>query len=72
MTRSRQRRGQIAGRIAENLTRSPAHPGEETAGAEADGQPEGGRRLAYQMPAWIALVCIVAIPVAILVILLAR
>ena len=72
MTRSKQRRGQIAGRIAENLARSPAHPGDEVAGAEADSQPEGGRRLAYQLSAWIALACFVAIPVVILAVLLAR
>lgn len=72
MTRSKQRRGYIAGRIAENLARSPAHPGDEVADAEADSRQEGGRRLAYQMPAWIALACFVAIPVVILAVLLAR
>ena len=72
MTRSRQRRAYIAGRIAENLTRSPGHPGDETAGAEADRRPEDGRRLAYQLPAWIALAFFVAIPVVILAVLLAQ
>ena len=72
LTRSKQRRGYIAGRIAENLARSPAYPGDEAAGAEADSQPEGGRRLVYQLPAWIALACFVAIPVVILAVLLAR
>ena len=72
LTRSRQRRGYIAARIAENLARPPAYPGDETAGAEADSQPEARRRLAYQLPAWIALACFVAIPVVILAVLLAR
>ncbi len=72
MTKSRQRRAYIAGRIAESLTRSPALPGNETAGAETGSQPKDGRRLAYQLPAWIALACIVAIPVVILAVLLGR
>ena len=72
LTRSKQRRGYIAGRIAEGLARPPAYPGDENAGAEADGQPKGGRRLGYQLPAWIALACFVAIPVVILAVLLAR
>ncbi len=72
MTGSKQWRGYIAGRIAENLARSPTYPGDEIAGAEADSQPEGERRLAYQLPAWIALACFVAIPVVILAVLLAR
>lgn len=72
MTKSRQRRAYIAGRIAESLTRSPAHPRDETAGAEADRLSDGDRRLTYQLPAWIALAFFVAIPVVILAALLAR
>ena len=72
LTRSKQRRGQIAGRIAASLARSPADPGDDTARAEAGGQPEGGRRLGDRLPAWVALACFVAIPVVILAVLLAR
>lgn len=72
MTKSKQRRSYIARRMAENLDRRPAPAGEESAAVAADSRPESVRRFAYELPAWIALACIVAIPVAILVFLLAR
>ena len=72
MIRSKQWRGQIARRIAENLDRSPSLSGDETAAEEADPRAADERRFADQLPAWIALACIVAIPVAILVFLLTR
>lgn len=77
MTRSRQRRDRIASRIAESLDTPPASSGEGTAAGEpasAGAEPEAAdrRRFGYQLPAWIALAGVVAIPAAILVYLLTR
>ena len=72
MTRSKQRRGQVARRIAEGLDRPPAPSGDEKAPDEADFRSPDKRRFAYRLPAWIALACFVAIPVVILAVLLAQ
>lgn len=72
MIRSKQRRDRIARRIAEGLDRPPSSTGDDTASGEADLRAPDECGFIYRLPAWIALACIVAIPVAILAILLTR
>ena len=72
MTKSRHRRGYIARRIEETLDGTDPFAGSNNTSVDTEARGTARDRFKYQLPAWIALACIVAIPVVILVFLLVR
>ena len=72
MTKSRHRRGYIARRIGETLDGTDPFAACENISGNTEARNTARDRFKYQLPGWIALACIVAIPVVILVFLLVR